>query len=175
MREFEAGHGISWFDSNTSAKTYGIVMSNDGTEMSVVRVRALRPYMKCYNDLGADRVRDKDRVALRDCPPPFVDVVNDTRSFCMDDRLGYVIAVVDEKGEGRLRFNEEDVRRFGISVIDDGEKVSESLMTEIREHPFPSQLELEKRRKKSNARGAEADAVFGLAGTDSMGLEFGSR
>lgn len=117
-------------------RQYGVIVGMHGDILDVAPVYPLMPGIKCYTDSGAKRDRDKDNLHLRGCPPPFTEFYEDLRPHGFYG--AYVYANMDDP-------KKVPVRGFGRAVaVDDGIPISEDMLAEILEHPWPEQFELEK-------------------------------
>lgn len=136
MQNFRKGQAIK-YDVNDiyEAYGYGVVISIVEDIVYYVDVNPITEITKCYDDIGAEYDKHKDNVRLKHCPPPFSEMLRGcTRG---------IYAVADVKHP--KKFTEEQCREFHVTVIDDGVTISDEDMQEILNHPWPHQLEKEKR------------------------------
>ena len=68
-QRFDAGCAVMW--KGADAYEYGVVLENVRGMMEVVPVRKNRPDTRCFDEGGSVYDRDRDKVRLRHCPPPF--------------------------------------------------------------------------------------------------------
>lgn len=133
---FECGSGISWADPQIeSARLYGVVIDNKNDEISIVEVRQARAGTKCYDEGGADPVRDKDNVRLRSCPPPFTDL-------CLLSGGHGCFAFADLSS--MVRFSETEIMLLGVSVEDDGSKITDKERRDIIDHLWRDEKQISK-------------------------------
>lgn len=123
---FEERMGVSWDDG--SGYRYGIVMSSDSAGVTVVPVYALDNNMRCCYEGGAIRDRDEHNVRLESCPPPF------TLLCAFAGRGNGCYAYADSNA--MIHMDVADISSAGLYLIDDGSKISEADMANIRSHPW---------------------------------------
>lgn len=134
--KIEEGMAIEFRYSLNDDVSYGIVMSVGENYIDFIPVGKIGPFLKCYDDEGADEKRDKDNVRIKGCPPPFL-------KLCHTSELGiFAYANMDEM----IRFNEDDCEKFGVKFSSD--KVKSYMMDELRNHPWIDQPQKEKLRRR---------------------------
>lgn len=111
----------------------GIIVNVYDNGIDIVLVKSLEFGDKCYDDDGAIYELHKDNVRLRGCPPPFQSLYRRTEvAYCHADMNNLV------------HIKSSDYEQYHVTVIDDGAMVSESMMNEIKYHPWIDHLQKEK-------------------------------
>lgn len=132
LTEFEIGMGVMWANESDSIRR-GVVLGNNGS-LEVVPVFAADRGVKCYDEGGADPIKDRHNVRLKDSPPPF-------SLLCAVKNCGcYAMASPSDI----ICFNDYDIEHFDVSVIDDGIKVSDRDMSDIRDHIWRDEAQMNK-------------------------------
>lgn len=137
---FEAGTGIM-FDMPDRVG-YGVIMSDSGSSIEIVPVQKLDSGVRCHDEGGAVYSRHKDNVKLKDCPPPF------TFMCAFSERGCYVMASPD----ARLHMTYDEADAYGVSVLDDGVRISNRDMSEILDHPWRDEMEASVKRTSAMDR-----------------------
>lgn len=154
INNLEEGQGIRW-TSRAGFGLHGIVVRKTEESVGVVCVQPAMAWTKCYDDPGATWENDRNRVRLKDCPPPFT-------SVCQGSIYGKCYADADLS-----RLTVLDGRRLSlldVEIVDNGEKVSERDMEEILCHPWHGVPEKELVRSETAAsqdRYRQALGAFG--------------
>lgn len=145
LTEFEIGMGVMWFNESDRIRR-GVVLDNNGS-LEVVPVFAAGHGIKCYDEGGADPIKDRHNVRLKDSPPPF-------SLLCAVKNCGcYAMAGPSDT----IRFNDDAIEHFGVSVIDDGIKVSDRDMADIRDHIWRDERQMNKRPDAGVVRLSDRD------------------
>ena len=100
-------------------------------------------YTRCYDDVGAVRETDADKVRLKDCPTPFY-------RLCRGKKDG-VYALADVNNPQIL--TKEQCEKYHVTVLDNGATISKRDMHEIFHHPWIDEMQKQKimeRRKGIN-------------------------
>lgn len=108
------GQGISWTSSDGTDMYGAIVVKKDGS-IRVVPVSPLKSGDKCYNDVGIVKGDANYLVRMKDCPPPFSDV-------CQDSALGQCYVLANPKCA--IGFSDKQLLASHAALVDDGKRLS---------------------------------------------------
>lgn len=108
-------------------------MLSDNHGIEVVSVFAMTDQTRCYDMGGASYDSDRDKVLLRDCPPPFT-------MFCLIAESNKCYA--EAGASDRFTISSEDFDRFNVDVVDDGITISDRDMSEILDHPWRDEKQM---------------------------------
>lgn len=157
MNQFRAGQGVSFVSGGR--RIHAIVMrAHDvGLELAqVVVVNRLDARHICYNEPGANYDLHRDNVKLRDCPPPFTELMS------VAEHGSFVHADVKKL----RRLSKQKCEAYGVIVLDDGITVTNDMMRELWNHPWHDDLhrELSRNPKRiygdgNRRRGLDIDGV----------------
>ena len=115
---FEPGQGVML--NLESGRLYGLVTACDGGQVEFAPVRRADRTTRCFDEGGSKYDTDRYKVRPRGCPPPF------TLAYGFDfDIYG---AYIDARPIARQYADERDVASSGLTVVDDGEKVSAEVL-----------------------------------------------
>ena len=108
------GQGISWTSSDGTDMYGAIVVKKDGS-IRVAPVSPLKSGDKCYNDVGIVKGDANYLVRMKDCPPPFSDV-------CQDSALGQCYVLANPKCA--IGFSDKQLSASHAALVDDGKRLS---------------------------------------------------
>lgn len=139
-QRFDVGCAVMW--SGDDAYEYGVVLENNNGVMDIVPVRGNDEDTRCFDEGGSIYERDRDKVRLRHCPPPF-------SLLC---GMSYADSCFAMAGtEDRFQLHESEADMYFMSVVDDGDLVKAPDLADIRDHPWRD--EKEKFRKPPSEAG----------------------
>ena len=121
----------------------GVITNKHENYIEYFEVKSADRYTRCYDDVGAVRETDADKVRLKDCPTPFY-------RLCRGKKGGvYVLADVNNP---QILTNEQ-CEKYHVTVLDNGATISKRDMHEIFHHPWIDEMQKQKimeRRKGIN-------------------------
>lgn len=120
---FKDGSSVAWLANDTIR--YGVVVRGTAVSVDIVPVYRLDSGIKCYDEGGANSVRDKNNVRLRDCPPPFSELCAQ-----VDKNACYALAAA---GACCTMYIEE-MSENGLDFMRDGTRVSDRDFADILDH-----------------------------------------
>ena len=129
--KFEPRMGIMWEDEGGERMRYGVITRCGDGMVEAVRVLPLTDDIFCYDE-GRNYAADRDNVRLESAPPPF-------SLLCVMEDVGQCYAVATPYSPVLFAGDELSM----LSVVDDGDKISEEDFDTIFHHPWPEQPEKE--------------------------------
>lgn len=136
---YEVGMAVAWTeptdDPDEPGGHWGVIMSDSENVLSIVEVDVLRYGDKYFDDADAVYDRDKDNVRIRDIPPFMM------LSIAAGDSGCCAFSNPDEWHH----ITYEDAEQYDMNIIDEGYLVSDRDMNLILHHPWPKQMELERK------------------------------
>lgn len=143
----------------------GVVVSTKDSQIEVYGVYPMRMMFQnslvqqhfAYDAVGAVYERDKDHVRLKDSPPPF--------SALAQGMKGNAGAFVDANHQYVIP--EVEFSKCHLQVLDQGAKILQRDMRAIQYHPWPQELQKEKKLD----RGQMAESRFGCLFSDAQSFE----
>lgn len=134
MNQYKVGQGVAFEVGGVDR--YAVVMRVDEGHIDVVQVLNINCRNKlhiCYNEPGANYDLHRDNVRLRDCPPPFTELMSvaEHGSF----------AHADVKKLHRL--SKQKCEAYVVTILDDGITVTNDMMRELWNHPWHDDLHRE--------------------------------
>lgn len=133
---FKVGQGIRYIQRGYHGYLYGVILDVSDTHITFAKVYEA-DHILCYDDMGASYDKHRDNVRLKDCPLPFSAV------SCGVSGGAYVYANAD----AYIKWDALQCKQHHVEVIDGGHTVTESMMNEIKHHPWQEQPEKEKTRR----------------------------
>lgn len=121
----------------------GVITNKHENYIEYFEVKSADRYTRCYDDVGAVRETDADKVRLKDCPTPFY-------RLCRGKKGG-VYALADVNNPQIL--TREQCEKYHVTVLDNGATISKRDMHEIFHHPWIDEMQKQKimeRRKGIN-------------------------
>lgn len=121
----------------------GVITNKHENYIEYFEVKSADRYTRCYDDVGAVRETDADKVRLKDCPTPFY-------RLCRGKKGG-VYALADVNNPQIL--TKEQCEKYHVTVLDNGATISKRDMHEIFHHPWIDEMHKQKimeRRKGIN-------------------------
>ena len=121
----------------------GVIKNKHENYIEYFEVKSADRYTRCYDDVGAVRETDADKVRLKDCPTPFY-------RLCRGKKGG-VYALADVNNPQIL--TKEQCEKYHVTVLDNGATISKRDMHEIFHHPWIDEMQKQKimeRRKGIN-------------------------
>ena len=121
----------------------GVITNKHENYTEYFEVKSADRYTRCYDDVGAVRETDADKVRLKDCPTPFY-------RLCRGKKGG-VYALADVNNPQIL--TKEQCEKYHVTVLDNGATISKRDMHEIFHHPWIDEMQKQKimeRRKGIN-------------------------
>ena len=121
----------------------GVITNKHENYIEYFEVKSADRYTRCYDDVGAVRETDADKVRLKDCPTPFY-------RLCRGKKGG-VYALADVNNPQIL--TKEQCEKYHVTVLDNGATISKRDMHEIFHHPWIDEMQKQKimeRRKGIN-------------------------
>ena len=121
----------------------GVITNKHENYIEYFEVKSADRYTRCYDDVGAVRETDADKVRLKDCPTPFY-------RLCRGKKGG-VYALADVNNPQIL--TKEQCEKYHVTVLDNGATISKRDMHEIFYHPWIDEMQKQKimeRRKGIN-------------------------
>ena len=121
----------------------GVITNKYENYIEYFEVKSADRYTRCYDDVGAVRETDADKVRLKDCPTPFY-------RLCRGKKGG-VYALADVNNPQIL--TKEQCEKYHVTVLDNGATISKRDMHEIFHHPWIDEMQKQKimeRRKGIN-------------------------
>lgn len=138
---FEERMGVMWDDG--SGYRHGVVIRSDDTGVTVVPVFDLDNNMRCFDEGRSIRERDEHNVRLKSCPPPF------TLLCAFAERDNGCYAYADPGSMCHMSIGETSA--YGMIPIDDGAKISERDMADIKDHPWRDEKQADRKDWRSFA------------------------
>lgn len=135
MSQYKCGQGVTFRKGSMSINAVVMDVSDKG--LSVVQVMRIDKRNKlhvCYNEPDAKYDLHRDNVKLRDCPPPFTDLISRSDKG--------VFAYANMKKLHKL--SKEKCEEYDVRLVDDGFQLTDDMMRELRNHPWNDDLHLEK-------------------------------
>lgn len=121
----------------------GVITNKHENYIEYFEVKSADRYTRCYDDVGAVRETDADKVRLKDCPTPFY-------RLCRGKKGGvYALANVNNP----QILTKEQCEKYHVTVLDNGATISKRDMHEIFHHPWIDEMQKQKimeRRKGIN-------------------------
>ena len=121
----------------------GVITNKHENYIEYFEVKSADRYTRCYDDVGAVRETDADKVRLKDCPTPFY-------RLCRGKKGG-VYALADVNNPQIL--TKEQCEKYHVTVLDNGATISKRDMHEMFHHPWIDEIQKQKimeRRKGIN-------------------------
>ena len=121
----------------------GVITNKHENYIEYFEVKSADRYTRCYDDVGAVRETDADKVRLKDCPTPFY-------RLCRGKKGG-VYALADVNNPQIL--TKEQCEKYHVTVLDNGATISKRDMHEMFHHPWIDEMQKQKimeRRKGIN-------------------------
>lgn len=121
----------------------GVITNKHENYIEYFEVKSADRYTRCYDDVGAVRETDADKVRLKDCPTPFY-------RLCRGKKGG-VYALADVNNPQIL--TKDQCEKYHVTVLDNGATISKRDMHEIFHHPWIDEMQKQKimeRRKGIN-------------------------
>ena len=121
----------------------GVITNKYDNYIEYFEVKSADRYTRCYDDVGAVRETDADKVRLKDCPTPFY-------RLCRGKKGG-VYALADVNNPQIL--TKEQCEKYHVTVLDNGATISKRDMHEMFHHPWIDEIQKQKimeRRKGIN-------------------------
>ena len=121
----------------------GVITNKHENYIEYFEVKSADRYTRCYDDVGAVRETDADKVRLKDCPTPFY-------RLCRGKKGG-VYALADVNNPQIL--TKEQCEKYHVTVLDNGATISKRDMPEMFHHPWIDEMQKQKimeRRKGIN-------------------------
>lgn len=121
----------------------GVITNKHENYIEYFEVKSADRYTRCYDDVGAVRETDADKVRLKDCPTPFY-------RLCRGKKGG-VYALADVNNPQIL--TREQCEKYHVTVLDNGATISKRDMHEMFHHPWIDEMQKQKimeRRKGIN-------------------------
>ena len=121
----------------------GVITNKHENYIEYFEVKSADRYTRCYDDVGAVRETDADKVRLKDCPTPFY-------RLCRGKKGG-VYALADVNNPQIL--TKEQYEKYHVTVLDNGVTISKRDMHEMFHHPWIDEIQKQKimeRRKGIN-------------------------
>lgn len=140
-QKFEERTGIFW-EANGRYRFGLVTASHDDGSIEFVPVASADGVI-CYDDSHAKYADHRDNVRLKDCPPPF-----DWLCICGSSG-GKCYAYANMEKAKTLSALE--LSALGVVTIDDGKQVSDRDFATVLDHPWPRQLELDRKPQKLSA------------------------
>lgn len=147
------------YETKNSGIVRGVISKVCNEYLEFFEVKHVTSYTRCYDELGAVRETDANKVKLRDCPSPFVSLSKGQKGGV------YALADIDNP----LILTKEDYLKYHVKILDDGDIISERDMYAIFHHPWLDQQQKELRRQR---RLSELDDKFGDIGSNMPTDEF---
>lgn len=131
------------YKNEHSLVVQGVITNKHANYIEYFEVKSADRYTRCYDDVGAVRETDADKVRLKDCPTPFY-------RLCRGKKGG-VYALADVNNPQIL--TKEQCEKYHVTVLDNGATISKRDMHEMFHHPWRDEMQKQKimeRRKGIN-------------------------
>lgn len=112
----------------------GVITNKHENYIEYFEVKSADRYTRCYDDVGAVRETDADKVRLKDCPTPFYRLCH--------GKKGGVYALADVNNPQIL--TKEQCEKYHVTVLDNGATISKRDMHEIFHHPWIDEMQKQK-------------------------------
>ena len=127
----------------------GVITNKYENYIEYFEVKSADRYTRCYDDVGAVRETDADKVRLKDCPTPFY-------RLCRGKKGG-VYALADVNNPQIL--TKEQCEKYHVTVLDNGATISKRDMHEIFHHPWID--EMQKQKIMERRKGININIIYG--------------
>lgn len=137
----------------------GVITNKHENYIEYFEVKSADRYTRCYDDVGAVRETDADKVRLKDCPTPFYRLCH--------GKKGGVYALADVNNPQIL--TKEQCEKYHVTVLDNGATISKRDMHEIFHHPWIDQLQ---KQKEIRSKRCGLNIVWDDESEKDEGMEF---